>query len=273
MKHRNPVATGALVAAALACALALPAPAWGESLTGKGGWKATYNTAGRMVDTYSEQEYVDQVANLQPGDDITFTVQAVHENGSAADWYFSNDVIKSLEEESAQNAEGSAYEYLLTWQGPSGETRTLYDSTRVGGDETTGLNEATDALDQYIFLERMSKGQSGKVTLKVALDGETEGDIYFDTLAKVKLRFAVEQVKASENPPTPTPDTPTPDRRTLVKTGDESAAALFPFYMTMLVSGVLLLVLAVDSLRARRAAARERVQSERVRVRRHGHEG
>lgn len=243
------VRRGALAcAAALAVALAAPVPAQAEHLTGTGDWKATYTSAGKMVDTYSKKEYVDQVSHLQPGDDITFTVKAVHENDTEADWYFANDVIKSLEEESDQNAEGSSYEYLLTWEGPK-ESRTLYDSKHVGGDDSTGLNEATDALDEYIFLERMGKGQSGTVKLRVLMNGETEGDIYFDTMAKLKVRFAVEPVSTNPSTP-PTPGTPRENSRELVRTGDD--LRLLPYYVAMLVSGLLLAALGAWSLRERR---------------------
>ena len=239
------------LAAALAAALVTPNATLAASLKGAEGWKSTYNAAGKMVENYNASEYVDQVSHLQPGDDITFTVSAVHENDDAADWYVSNDVITSLENSKA-DAEGSNYEYLLQWEGPK-QSRTLYDSEHVGGDrdnasDPEGLNEATDAMDEFIFLENMKKGQSGKVTLKVSLDGETEGNAYFDTLAQVKVRFAVE--------PNPTDEKTIHHERTitqnreLVRTGDETR--LFPLYVAMFVSGVALMGLLVWSIRDRR---------------------
>lgn len=205
-----------------------------------------------MVENYNASEYVDQVSHLQPGDDITFTVSAVHENADAADWYVSNDVITSLENSKA-DAEGSNYEYLLQWEGPSKEVRTLYDSEHVGGDrdnasDPEGLNEATDAMDEFIFLENMKKGQSGKITLKVTLDGETEGNAYFDTLAQVKVRFAVEPRATDEK--TVHHERTITQNRSLVRTGDETR--LFPLYVAMFVSGVALMSLLVWSIRDRR---------------------
>lgn len=240
------------LSAALAAALLAPNAALAASLKGAEGWASTYNAAGKMVENYNASEYVDQVSHLQPGDDITFTVSAVHENADAADWYVSNDVITSLENSKA-DAEGSNYEYLLQWEGPSKEVRTLYDSEHVGGDrdnasDPEGLNEATDAMDEFIFLENMKKGQSGKITLKVTLDGETEGNAYFDTLAQVKVRFAVEPRATEER--TVHHERTITQNRSLVRTGDETR--LFPLYVAMFVSGVALMSLLVWSIRDRR---------------------
>lgn len=244
-------------AASVLLVTAAPNTALAAHLTGGSDWSATYNSGGRMVETYNAQEYVDQVSNLQPGDDITFEVAAVHENDSSADWYVSNDVIKSLEEKALNDAEGSNYEYLLTWEGPQ-QSRTLYDSQAVGGDDSDGLNEATDALDDYIFLENMSKGQSGKVTIKVTLDGETEGNAYFDTLAQLKVRFAVEPVEPKKETTSRTTTNTTTTNRELVRTGDDTQ--LFPFYVAMLVSGLALLGLAIVSVRERRKEQEEAVR-------------
>ncbi len=241
-------------AASVLLATAVPCTALAAHLTGASNWSATYNSSGRMEETYNAQEYVDQVGNLQPGDDITFEVSAIHDNETSADWYVSNDVIKSLEEQALNDAEGSNYEYLLTWQGPK-ESRTLYDSQAVGGDDSDGLNEATEAMEDFIFLENMSKGQTGKVTIKVTLDGETEGNAYFDTLAKLKVRFAVEPVEPEKKTTSRTTTNTVTNNRELVRTGDDTK--LFPFYVAMFVSGVLLLALAIISLRERRKEQEE----------------
>lgn len=237
--------------ASLLLALALtPAGALAESLTGSSNWNVTYTTGGTMQDNYSAKEYSDQVSSLEPGDDITFTVTLKHENSLAADWYLANDVIASLEDADA-DATGSSYEYLLEYHGPN-QSRTLYDSKVVGGtieDPTApqGLNNATNALEDFIYLDNLSQGQTGSVTLKVALDGETEGNAYFDTLAKLKLRFAVEPPAEAKRERT--------TQRKVVNTGEQQR--LFPFYVAMFVSGLLFLVLAVQSVRMRRAERKE----------------
>lgn len=248
MKHANRIS--AALAAALLVGVACPTSALAAHLTGGSNWSATYTQDGKMTDTYSTQEYIDQVSNLQPGDDITFEVKAIHANKDNADWYVSNDVVTTLED-SKSDAEGSNYEYLLQWEGPK-QSRTIYDSQRVGGDQQSsadpeGLNEATEAMDEYIFLEQMKKGQSGKIILKVTLDGETEGDAYFDTLAQLKVRFAVEPV--TEDTTERKREIPKEDR-IVVRTGDETR--LFPLYVAMFVSGIAIMGLLVWNVRDNR---------------------
>ena len=237
----------AVMAAALAFAV-LPVAAMAESIPHPGNWRVTYTSDGKMTDNYSASEYVDAVSGLQPGDDITFAIPLSHENDSKADWYIANDVVKTLEENS--EASGSAYEYRLTYTNPSGQVSTLYDSEVVGGDEGNGLADATNALEDYIGLGQLSKGQTAKVELRVALDGETEGNAYFDTLARLKLKFAVE--------PEPEPTRRT-ERRT-VQTGDETRSRLFPLYVIMAVSGVALAGLATYGVIERRKEKREGVR-------------
>ena len=240
---RNKIA--ASIASLLLALSLVPSAALAESLTGATNWRVAYTTGGTMDDNYSANEYSDQVSRLEPGDDITFTVTLAHENAQAADWYLANDVIESLEDADA-DATGSSYEYLLEYHGPN-QSRTLYDSTVVGGTGSDGLNEATNALEDFIYLDNLSQGQTGSVTLRVALDGETEGNAYFDTLAKLKLRFAVEPPVEANKKRTTT--------RNVVNTGEQER--LFPFYVAMVVSGLLFLVLAVQSVRARRAEREE----------------
>ena len=235
--------------AIVVAAIALPCTAFAEHLAGSTNWTVTFNEKAkadnRLVDNYSEDEWADNVSKLQPGDDITFLITQIQDYKTAADWYLSNDVIKSLEDGTQS---GSAYGYVLTYVNPSGNSRTLYDSATVGGDDSEGLKEATDALEDFIYLDTLKQGEKSQVKLVVTLDGETEGNAYFDTLAQLKMKFAVELNDNPSNPPTPNkPNTP---KGTPVQTGDDTN--LFPFFVAMTVSGALLLVIAIASLRSRR---------------------
>ena len=227
--------------------LALPTAALANHLEGSTDWQVTFNSQGKMVDNFSQKEWADDIGKLQPGDDVTFTVNLKHEHSTACDWYMSNKVLKSLEEGVAS---GSAYSYYLTYTGPAGSTRVLYDSNRVGGDDTEeGLGDATSGLKDYFYLDNLKKGQTGEVQLVVGLDGETEGNAYFDTLAQVQMQFAVEMGSSSSSTKT------TSKSRTTVRTGDDTN--LFPFFVAMAVSGALLLALAVYSLVTRRREEKE----------------
>ena len=224
----------ALAAVIAALMLALPAMAYAESLDG-GNWTVTYTSGGELEDDYSQSAFATNVSGLQPGDDITMTFTLKQENDTAADWYMANEVIKSLEEGPAK---GSAYGYVLTFEGPSA-SRTLYDSNVVGGDDTPGLKEATEGLTDFFYLDTLQKGQTATVRLVVSLDGETEGNDYFNTLAQLKAKFAVD------------PQTPGVTSRKVVQTGDDTN--LFPFYVAMAASGALLLGIGIASLRRRKS--------------------
>ena len=90
-----------------------------------------------------------------------------------------------------------------SWAGPGG-SQVIYDSTSdntehvnfVGGDygfeDRIGLHEATDNLEEFFFLDTLNSGESGVVTLTVSLEGETQGNIYQNTAARIQMNFAVE---------------------------------------------------------------------------------
>lgn len=173
----------------LVLALASPAMAFADHIDGKTGWYVEYNSAGELTDNYTQLAWADNMSQLQPGDDITLTVEIRQNNDSSAEWYLTNEVLKSLED---GEAKGSAYGYKLEYIGPS-DSRTLYESKSVGGTGSAeGLAEATNAMNDYFYLGTLNKGETAKVVLNVALDGETEGNAYFDTLAQLSLKFAVE---------------------------------------------------------------------------------
>ena len=216
---------------------ALPAAAMAETLNGKT-YNVTLTENERMVDDFGTNEVTEQIKGLQPGDDFIFTIDIKHDHKTAADWYISNDVLKSFEDE---DAKGSNYSYEISYAGTDGTARTLYKSERLGGDGSAGLLDAASNLDEYTALSELQKGQTGKVTVRVHLDGETEQNAYFDTLGRLKVGFAAE-FHSPETPPSETPPPPT-----VVKTGDETN--LFPFYLALTISGLALLALAIHSVR------------------------
>ena len=251
-------AFAAVFAAVVACMCVMPATAHaaatGENLHGASGWTVTFTTDDTMKDNFSAKDWADDLKGMQPGDDITFTVTLYEENADAADWYMANEVLKTLEQ-LAENPEahGSSYEYLLTYTNPSGSVTTLYDSAVVGGDkqenQPEGLLGATNALEDFFYLDNLKHGETAHVDLKITMDGETEQNAYFDTIAQVKMKFAVEK---SSTTPASKNDT---SSRTVVKTGDETN--LLPAYIVMTVSGLLLLVLAIASIRRRKRDGKE----------------
>lgn len=246
---RTPRALAMLAAVAL-LTLGAPASALAEQYEGRTDWSVTFTAGKEMVHAPEDMSFTDVVSDMQPGDVETINVAVRNDYAGATDWYLSNKVLKSLEN-SVTVAEGGAYAYELSYKGPSGEVKTLFSSDEVGGEAVgeagEGLREATSSLESYLLLDRLGAGEQGAVTLRVALDGETNNNAYQDTLADIQMNFAVEL--ADEDAP-PAPGSSTPSRAGLPQTGD-------PLNMAWALAlagaaGLALLVLAICGLRMRR---------------------
>ena len=229
-----------LFAVLLLCSISAPAFAVSYSTEmGKVWFNEDGKTMGNDFETKSLTEsLVERLSTLQPGDDATFTVTLENRYKTATNWFMTSEIIKSLEEGTAS---GGGYTYDLRYMNlKTGVERVLYSSNTVGGDDSQGLldvNEAIiseylhDGID-YFYLDNLESYQQGLVTLKVALDGMTQRNSYQDRLADLRMNWAV-QVQDQNTYYAP-------------KTGDENN--LFPYYIAMVLSGLLFLYFALDSI-------------------------
>ncbi len=174
----------------------------GETYQDSGGWSVEF-TGNQLKSNFKPLDLVDAIYGLQPGDSITVNLMLSNADRSKTDWYMSNQVISSLED-SQKEAKGGAYTYQLSYTDSKGVITALYDSENVGGEKDSstgpGLHEATDGLEEFFYLDRLAYGGSGQITLKVALDGETQGNAYQDALADLQMRFAVEKATKTQKP-------------------------------------------------------------------------
>lgn len=222
--------------------LAFSVTASAEERQGAGGWQVTFDGK-NMNSNFSAANMDDEIYNMQPGDSVELTITLKSNFDGKTDWYMRNQVLESLED--AGNAEGGAYDYLLTYTDTAGETTTLYSSEYFGGEgryNGVGLHGATKTLDEYFYLDRLGNGGSGVVKLKVRLDGETQGNDYQNTLAKLQMDFATEVAESGGG-----------GGRRPVRTGDQSKILLY--VILSLVAGMTLLVIAVMRLREEREEA------------------
>ena len=206
-------------------------PAHAQDFVGGDNWAVTF-TGKEMNSNFTSAAMTEEILNIQPGDSITVKVSIKNEDKEKTDWYMTNEVLKTLED-SVSVAEGGAYTYILTYKDTEGKETVLYSSETIGG-EGENLHQATEALENYFYLDRLESGESGSVQLYVQLEGETQGNDYQDTLARLQMNFAVEKVetkKVIEN----------------VKTGDTSQIMLFSGLA--LVSGLVLLIFAMMSMK------------------------
>ncbi len=236
-----------------------------ETSYGGSDWRVTFTEDKKMESSFKTSDINDTIYGIQPGDNAIVELSLKNENGTATDWYMTNKVLYSLEDRSANSgATGGAYTYRLTYTDKDNNETVLFDSDTVGGDQASGgregLHEATAALEDYFYLDTLATGDSGKITLEVALEGETQGNDYQNTLADLQMNFAVEM---NPNAARTREETSSGNREnvnrvqntatdrsgrgtSVVRTGDESN--LTPFVIASSVSGILFLLLSMYGL-------------------------
>lgn len=207
-----------------------------EDYTGSKDWTVSFD-GNKMESNFKSEEMTEDILSILPGDSITLQVNLKNTDKDEADWYMTNEVLQTLEE-SNNAAEGGAYTYILTYIDAKGAETVLYSSEVVGG-EGTGAGQAeglkqVEGLKDYFYLGRLAKDEQGTIRLYVQLDGETQGNAYQNTLAKLQMNFAVESL----------------DGKVLesnVKTGDQSPIGMFS--MAAFGCGIVLMILAIIAMR------------------------
>ena len=161
-------------------------------------WNVTYDGK-ELRSNYSAEEINAALDGMQPGDSAHLRFNLINQTSTPVDWWMENEVLKSLEDGS-NTAKDGAYSYTVTYTSSSGMKRVLYTSDVVGGEQEqfTGLHEATDALDEYLWLEQIAGNSRGVLEIEFLLDGETQANRYQDTLGRLKVDFAVEPVPVEE---------------------------------------------------------------------------
>lgn len=250
---------------ALVTVLASSMTAGAEELQGEAGWQVSFNGK-KMESNFTSAGMADEINAMQPGDSVELTITLKNDFKGQADWYMKNEVLEALED--AGDAEGGAYDYLLTYTDVSNTVTTLYSSEKFGGEgryNGVGLHGATTTLDDFFYLDRMGNGDSGVVKLKVALDGETLVNNYQNTYAKLQLDFATELIRTPSGTPnrtredtvvvreTPSSTSSTVRRTGIVQTGDEAPVMLY--LSLMLAAGLGILVIVIFRLRREREEA------------------
>lgn len=236
-----------------------------ESSNGSG---SCYFNGEEIVSDFSSGTIADSVSNLQPGDDVTFTVEYTNKDSHDTDWYMETSILRTLEKtdaarktvEGTGTAENGGYTYELIHTDSEGKDTVLFSNDKVGGESKAGgmegLEQATNALDDWFYLETLGEGESGSLTLNVAFEGETEVNDYMDTSGSMDIRFAVELTRKDA-----TPDKDK-DKDKKDKPGKKGSSAytgdnndLFIWTAVCASAAILLLILAFISIRRDRKEA------------------
>lgn len=237
----------------------------GEEHQGSKNWKVEFD-GNKMDSNFSSSELAEEIYSIQPGDSMELQVVLKNSGEITTDWYMTNEVLATLED-SQDTAGGGAYTYRLSYVGKDGAEDVLYDSEAVGGEGDKGsagegLHQADNSLKDFFYLDTLENGRQGAVKLRVKLDGESQGNDYQDTLARLQMNFAVEKAESQVVTVTPTPIQNT-IRRTLrqdspgiiaaaVQTNDPTQ--ILPYCLAALGAGILFLILGAAALRRRRDA-------------------
>lgn len=250
----------------LVLAAAPLAPAFAQTIEKE--W--TVEFTGSAMSDQGSTDIVKELSGMQPGDSAKFTVTMFENCDTAADWYMRNQVLESMEKSLRS---GGSYSYKLTYTNPKGEDKVIITNEVVSGDSSTtgstgsgtteGLFDATEATGEYFFLDTLAPQAKALMTLEVSIDGETHGNTYFDSDAKIQLSFAAEPTDkpgisgdATQQEPEPvqpsqsqTSQTPEPQKSTndLSQTGDTVAFGLV--IAVVVVSAIVLLVAIVNKRR------------------------
>ena len=248
-----------LLTAALMIAM-MTTSVFAESTSGSG---TCYFDGDEIVSDFSSGTIADSVSNLQPGDDVTFTVDYTNKDSHDTDWYMETSILRTLEKtdaakktvEGTGTAENGGYTYELIHTDSDGKDTVLFSNDKVGGESKAGgmqgLEQATNALDDWFYLETLGEGESGSLTLNVAFEGETEVNDYMDTSGSLDLKFAVELTRK---------DAPADKKHKSGKPGSSADTGdnnyLLVWTAICAAAAILLLILAFFSIRRDRKEAK-----------------
>ena len=226
-----------LILALLLASLSVTAQA--AATGGEKEWTVTFTAAGKVESNFKSSQFQDDLEGMEPGDELPVKIKLDNQYKDAVEWYMMNTIIESLEDANKDVTSGGAYTYQLTYKDSSGKDREVYNSKRVGGEDTpvgypVGLHGVKDALKNYFYLETMPSGKNGTVTLLVKLDGDSQGIRYQNTKGALQMRFAAQL----------------PQSRMIVRVGDDTNRT--PYYVALGASGAILLALAIIGTKRRK---------------------
>ena len=229
----------ATCAVALACSLGFSSTAYAE--TESVSWNVTYSADKQMVSDYNQESVNSALSHMQPGDSFTMKVNLRNSSDTSTDWYMTSEAVETLEEgmKEAENA-GGAYTYEITF----GEN-VVYSSDRVGGDGGKGFKEIPGVTGKWFYLGALASGGSGEVQIKMTLDGETQNNIYMNTVGKLNVTFAVED-NTGGAAGQPGSGSNGDDASTLPKTMDQ---VLIVLYIVGIVAALVCTIVSLRSLR------------------------
>ena len=119
MNEMNKKIISILCLICLVCSISVTAYAGHKETTIGSVW---FNTDGKtmsndfqknLTDKNVESALLDRLSSLQPGDDVTFTINLRNDYSKSTNWYMTSKIVSSLEEGTARDG---AYTYRLWYK-------------------------------------------------------------------------------------------------------------------------------------------------------------
>lgn len=158
---------------ALVLVLALGFPA--AVRAGKADKTVTLTKDNTIIYTDGSADIANAFEGMAPGDSKTVTIRVQNESDHTADFFLSQETIKSLEEK--ERALGGAYAYEIRVGGAEEEREAALLSAVAGGYDASlradaqGLKKLTE-LEDYQYFARLAKGEYTNIYLTLTIDGE-----------------------------------------------------------------------------------------------------
>ncbi len=160
--------------------------------------KCSYDGA-RIRTDYNSRRFASVISDMEPGDSMLYEITYSNESSKTSGWYMRNSVLETLED-SKDQARNGGYTYILK----NGD-EVIFSNDQVGGelvvDRLSGLRLATQATENFFFLQYLEPGESQKTTLYVELDGETTVNDYMDTNGALLLTYGVKDKEDDDDEP------------------------------------------------------------------------
>jgi hypothetical protein len=180
---------------ALMTVLMMSQAAFAETVNG-----GTFSFDGSEISNSDADFSIDEaISNMEPGDSVTFNFEYTNDSDEETEWYLENQIVKTLEEMGGENG---GYTYKLINHGAAEGTVTIFDSEAVAGADDQnpdtadkGLKSATNATEDWLYIDTLKAGQSGSTELTVALDGESQANSYQATDGQLRIAYAVETIE------------------------------------------------------------------------------
>ena len=133
-----------------------------------------------------------EFTGIRPGESKTLTLTLSNEYSEEMKFYVSAEILDNIAESGDRKA---VYDFSIA------KNDEIFFTTVIGGEDKYNISSGKEYLteDNHILLDILKKGESDKITITLALDGDSAENAYQSQAGNIQLVFSVE---TPEGPPT-----------------------------------------------------------------------